>query len=51
MLRLIGKKECESIIKEQSSITIHCDFSNECYEYREDEVDFVLNELGDSIKH
>jgi molecular chaperone Hsp33 len=51
MLRLIGKKECESIIEEQSSITIHCDFCNECYKYSEDEVDFVFNESGHSIKH
>jgi len=51
MLRLIGKKECESIIEEQSSITIHCDFCNECYKYSEDEVDFVFNESGYSIKH
>ena len=51
MLRLIGKKECKSIIEEQSSITIHCDFCNECYKYSEDEVDFVFNESKDSIKH
>jgi len=51
MLRLIGKKECESIIEEQSSITIHCDFCNECYKYSEDEVEFIFNESEDSIKH
>ena len=51
MLRLIGKKECKSIIEEQSSITIHCDFCNECYKYSEEEVDFVFNESKDSIKH
>ena len=51
MLRLIGKKECESIIEEQSSITIHCDFCNECYKYSEDEVEFIFNESKDSIKH
>ena len=51
MLRLIGKKECESIIEEQLSITIHCDFCNECYKYTEDEVNFVFNDSGDSIKH
>ena len=51
MLRLIGKMECKSIIEEQSSITIHCDFCNECYKYLEDEVDFVFNESKDSIKH
>jgi molecular chaperone Hsp33 len=51
MLRLIGKKECESIIEEQSSITIHCDFCNECYKYSEDEVDFVFNELDSLTKH
>ena len=51
MLRLIGKKECESIIEEQSSITIHCDFCNECYKYSEDEVKFIFNESKDSIKH
>ena len=51
MLRLIGKKECKSIIEEQSSITIHCDFCNECYKYLEEEVDFVFNESKDSIKH
>ncbi len=51
MLRLIGKKECESIIEEQSSITIHCDFCNECYKYYEDEVEFIFNESEDSIKH
>jgi len=51
MLRLIGKKECESIIEEQSSITIHCDFCNKCYKYSEDEVEFIFNESEDSIKH
>ena len=51
MLRLIGKKECESIIEEQSSITIHCDFCNECYKYSEDEVEFIFNESEDSIRH
>ena len=51
MLRLIGKKECESIIEEQLSITIHCDFCNECYKYSEDEVEFIFNESEDSIKH
>ena len=51
MLRLIGKKECESIIEEQSSITIHCDFCNECYKYSEDEVGFIFKESEDSIKH
>ena len=51
MLRLIGKKECESIIEEQSSITIHCDFCNECYKYSEDEVEFIFKESDDSIKH
>ena len=51
MLRLIGKKECESIIEEQSSITIHCDFCNECYKYSENEVGFIFNESEDSIKH
>jgi molecular chaperone Hsp33 len=51
MLRLIGKKECEAIIEEQSSITIHCDFCNECYKYSEDEVEFIFNESEDSIKH
>ena len=51
MLRLIGKKECESIIEEQSSITIHCDFCNECYKYSEDEVEFIFKESEDSIKH
>jgi molecular chaperone Hsp33 len=51
MLRLIGKKECESIIEEQSSITIHCDFCNECYKYSENEVGFIFKESEDSIKH
>ncbi|QDC70525.1 Hsp33 family molecular chaperone HslO [Candidatus Methylopumilus universalis] len=51
MLRLIGKKECESIIEEQASITIHCDFCNECYKYSEDEVVFVFNESNNSVKH
>ena len=51
MLHLIGKEECESIIEEQSSITIHCDFCNECYQYSEGEVDIIFNELIDSIKH
>ena len=51
MLHLIGKEECESIIEEQSSITIHCDFCNECYQYSEGEVDIIFNESIDSIKH
>jgi molecular chaperone Hsp33 len=51
MLRLIGKKECESIIEEQLSITIHCDFYNECYKYSEDELQFIFNESSDSINH
>ena len=51
MLRLIGKEECKSIIEEQTSITIHCDFCNECYQYLEDEVDFVFSESNNSTKH
>jgi molecular chaperone Hsp33 len=51
MLQLIGKEECNSIIEEQASITIHCDFCNECYQYSEDEVDFVFNESSNSAKH
>lgn len=51
MLRLIGKKECESIIEEQASITIHCDFCNECYKYSEDEVVFVFKESNNSVRH
>jgi len=51
MLQLIGKEECNSIIEEQVSITIHCDFCNECYQYSEDEVDFVFNESSNSAKH
>lgn len=51
MLRLIGKKECESILEEQVSITIHCDFCNECYKYSEDEVVFIFNASNDSVKH
>ena len=51
MLQLIGKEECNSIIEEQASITIHCDFCNECYQYSEDEVDFVFNESNNSVNH
>ena len=51
MLQLIGKEECNSIIEEQASITIHCDFCNKCYQYSEDEVDFVFNESNNSVNH
>ena len=51
MLRLIGKEECKSIIEEQTSITIHCDFCNKCYQYSEDEVGFVFNESNNSTNH
>lgn len=51
MLVMLGQTEVESIIEEQGSIQIHCDFCNKHYVFDEAETLQLFDEAVPSIKH
>lgn len=51
MLVMLGQAEVESIIDEQGSIQIHCDFCNKHYVFDESEALQLFDEVVPPIKH
>lgn len=51
MLNMLGQTEVESIIEEQGSIQIHCDFCNKHYVFDESEAMQLFEEVVSPIKH
>ena len=51
MLTILGQTEVESIIEEQGSIQIHCDFCNKHYVFDETESSQLFEEAVPPIKH
>lgn len=57
MLTMVGKQEIDSVIAEQGTVQINCDFCNKHYVFDEDEVEEVfsaqqaLDETSPDIKH
>lgn len=51
MLVMLGQTEVESIIEEQGSIQIHCDFCNKHYVFDETETLQLFDEVVPPIKH
>lgn len=51
MLTMLGQIEVESIIEEQGSIQIHCDFCNKHYVFDETETLQLFDEVVPPIKH
>ncbi len=51
MLTMLGQAEVESIIEEQGSIQIHCDFCNKHYVFDELETTQLFEEAVSPIKH
>jgi molecular chaperone Hsp33 len=45
MLRILGKEEAQSIINEQGSIKVTCDFCNTAYEYDANDVELMFSIL------
>jgi len=51
MLTMLGQPEVESIIEEQGSIQIHCDFCNKHYVFDEQEAAQLFESDANAIKH
>jgi len=51
MLTMLGHAEVDTIIEEQGSIQIHCDFCNKHYVFDEQETAQLFEENAASIKH
>ncbi|HEY0563079.1 MAG TPA: Hsp33 family molecular chaperone HslO [Methylophilus sp.] len=51
MLKMLGKAEVDSIIEEQGSIQVNCDFCNKHYVFDELESTQLFDEQTDTIKH